>query len=67
MITAGKAMLRVVEKLQPVVEYFDQKADAEYETSRAEPIANEEMRLLVTVQDCICELESAAADVGKAE
>ena len=63
MITAGKAIANVLAKLEPVREYFDQRADAEYFPDQPTPKGNEEMRLLVDVQDCICELESAAEDL----
>lgn len=58
MIAAGKAMLSVIEKLEPVREYFADRADAEYFTDQPTPQGNEEMRLLVAVEDAINTLES---------
>ena len=40
----------LLEALQECEEYFDDRADAEYETGSAIPIANEEMRLLTLVR-----------------
>lgn len=57
MTPAGNAMARVIANLQDVREYFDDRADAEYFTDRAEPVPNEEARLLVTVDECIETLE----------
>ena len=40
----------VMDLLDELDEYFDDRADAEYFPDRAEPVGNEEMRLLVKVR-----------------
>lgn len=47
----------VLADLEEVEEYFSQRADAEYFTDRADPVGNEEMRLLGYVRNAISELK----------
>lgn len=53
MIAAGIAIARVLENLEDVREYFDNRADAEYFPDQPTPKPNEEARLLVQVDECI--------------
>jgi hypothetical protein len=48
---------RLREALRECVDYFDQRADAEYTTESARPIANQEMGLLVLITDALASLE----------